>query len=89
MRRLTWLIAFVSLAVVVAGQVVWRCPTAVATGTLHDPYTNAVVAFTRGNQIGAAVQVDHIESAAVAPEAAIDAGQHVKVMPLTSLEAQP
>jgi Protein of unknown function (DUF1524) len=37
-----------------------RCPTAVATGTLNDPYTNAVVAFTRGNQVGASVQIDHI-----------------------------
>jgi hypothetical protein len=43
-----------------------RCPTAVATGTLHDPYTNAVVAFTRGNQIGAAVQIDHIVPLALA-----------------------
>ncbi|BBZ23691.1 HNH endonuclease family protein [Mycolicibacter hiberniae] len=37
-----------------------RCPAAVATGTLHDPYTNAVVAFTRGAKIGEAVQIDHI-----------------------------
>ncbi|CAN5467618.1 HNH endonuclease family protein [soil metagenome] len=37
-----------------------RCPLAVATGTLHDPYTNAVVAFTRGNQTGASVQIDHL-----------------------------
>jgi hypothetical protein len=37
-----------------------RCPDAVAAGTLHDPYTNATVAFVRGNQIGAAVQIDHI-----------------------------
>jgi Protein of unknown function (DUF1524) len=37
-----------------------RCPNAVATGTLHDPYTNATVAFVRGAQIGAAVQIDHI-----------------------------
>ncbi len=43
-----------------------RCPTAVATGTLHDPYTNAVVAFTRGNQIGASVQIDHIVPLALA-----------------------
>lgn len=35
-----------------------RCPTAVATGVLHDPYTDATVAFVRGNQIGAAVQID-------------------------------
>ena len=37
-----------------------RCAAAVATGTLHDPYTNAVVAFTRGAKIGEAVQIDHI-----------------------------
>lgn len=37
-----------------------RCPTAVASGTLRDPYTNATVAFVRGNQVGAAVQIDHI-----------------------------
>jgi len=37
-----------------------RCPTAVSTGTLIDPYTNAVIAFVRGNQIGASVQIDHI-----------------------------
>src|SRR6185369_2265593 len=27
-----------------------RCPKAVATGILHDPYTNATVPFTRGPQ---------------------------------------
>jgi hypothetical protein len=43
-----------------------RCPTAVATGTLHDPYTNAVVPFTRGAQVGAAVQIDHIVPLALA-----------------------
>ena len=43
-----------------------RCPTAVATGTLHDPYTNASVAFVRGNQIGASVQIDHIVQLALA-----------------------
>lgn len=37
-----------------------RCPTAVATGTLHDPYTNAVVALVRGAKTGAAVQIEHI-----------------------------
>lgn len=37
-----------------------RCPDAVATGTLHDPYTNATIALVRGNQTGAAVQIDHI-----------------------------
>ena len=43
-----------------------RCPTAVATGTLRDPYTNAVVAFVRGNQVGASVQIDHIVPLALA-----------------------
>ena len=37
-----------------------RCPEAVATGTLHDPYTNATIAFQRGAKVGAAVQIDHI-----------------------------
>ena len=37
-----------------------RCAQAVATGTLRDPYTNETVAFQRGNQIGASVQIDHI-----------------------------
>ena len=43
-----------------------RCPAAVATGILHDPYTNAVITFTRGNQVGAAVQIDHIVPLALA-----------------------
>ena len=43
-----------------------RCPDAVATGVLHDPYTNATIAFTRGNQVGAAVQIDHIVPLALA-----------------------
>lgn len=43
-----------------------RCPNAVATGTLHDPYTNDVIAFTRGNQVGASVQIDHIVPLALA-----------------------
>jgi len=37
-----------------------RCPDAVATGTLHDPYTNATIAFQRGAQVGESVQIDHI-----------------------------
>jgi hypothetical protein len=37
-----------------------RCPNAVATGTLHDPYTNDIIPFMRGNQTGAAVQIEHI-----------------------------
>ncbi|OBF34263.1 hypothetical protein A5724_17095 [Mycobacterium sp. ACS1612] len=43
-----------------------RCPTAVATGTLHDPYTSDTIAFTRGAQVGAAVQIDHIVPLALA-----------------------
>jgi hypothetical protein len=43
-----------------------RCPTAVATGVLHDPYTNADVPFTRGEKTGAAVQIDHIVPLALA-----------------------
>jgi Protein of unknown function (DUF1524) len=43
-----------------------RCPNAVATGRLHDPYTNATVAFVRGNQVGASVQIDHIVPLALA-----------------------
>ena len=43
-----------------------RCPDAVATGTLHDPYTNAIVSFVRGNQVGASVQIDHIVPLALA-----------------------
>jgi hypothetical protein len=59
-----------------------RCPNAVATGTLHDPYTNATVAFVRGNQVGAAVQIDHIVSAAVTYCGVISADQGVDDMPL-------
>jgi hypothetical protein len=43
-----------------------RCPKAVASGTLHDPYTNAMVPFVRGNQVGAVVQIDHIVPLALA-----------------------
>jgi hypothetical protein len=43
-----------------------RCPNAVATGTLYDPYTNDVIHFTRGNQVGASVQIDHIVPLALA-----------------------
>src|ERR1700733_2252356 len=41
---------------------VWtkRCPDAVETGTLHDPYTNATINFHRGAGIGASVEIDHI-----------------------------
>jgi hypothetical protein len=37
-----------------------RCPDAVATGVLHDPFTNQTISFVRGAQVGAAVQIDHI-----------------------------
>ena len=37
-----------------------RCPQAVSAGQLRDPYTNATVPFTRGAQVGASVQIDHI-----------------------------
>ncbi|MCV7397802.1 HNH endonuclease family protein [Mycobacterium paraseoulense] len=37
-----------------------RCPDAVATGTLHDPYTNKTIDFQRGAKVGEAVQIDHI-----------------------------
>lgn len=37
-----------------------RCANAVAAGSLRDPYTNDTVAFVRGNQVGASVQIDHI-----------------------------
>jgi Protein of unknown function (DUF1524) len=41
---------------------VWikRCPDAVATGILHDPYTNKTIMFTRGAQSSEAVQIDHL-----------------------------
>jgi hypothetical protein len=65
-----------------------RCPDAVASGTLHDPYTNATIAFVRGNQAGASVQIDHILSVAVTSVTAIYGGQHVEDMPLTGTEAR-
>ena len=37
-----------------------RCPNAVATGTLHDPYTNDTVVFHRGAKVGESVQIDHL-----------------------------
>ena len=37
-----------------------RCARAVAGGALRDPYTDKTVSFTRGNQVGASVQIDHI-----------------------------
>lgn len=43
-----------------------RCPNAVGTGTLLDPYTSARVPFTRGNKTGASVQIDHLVPLALA-----------------------
>ncbi len=43
-----------------------RCPDAVGTGTLHDPYTNATIAFQRGARVGESVQIDHIVPLALA-----------------------
>ncbi len=37
-----------------------RCLNAVATGTLHDPYSSETINLVRGNQTGAAVQIDHL-----------------------------
>jgi hypothetical protein len=37
-----------------------RCPNAVATGLLRDPYTSESITFVRGNQTGAVVQIDHL-----------------------------
>lgn len=65
-----------------------RCPNAVATGTLRDPYTNATVAFVRGDQVGASVQIDHILSAAVTPTITVAAVQPVDGMPLTCSETR-
>jgi hypothetical protein len=65
-----------------------RCPTAVATGTLHDPYTSETINLVRGNQTGAAVQIDHILSAAVTPSVAVTAAQYVEYMPLTGSGAR-
>jgi hypothetical protein len=43
-----------------------RCPQAVKTGVLRDPYSGDTIAFTRGNQTGAVVQIDHIVPLALA-----------------------
>jgi Protein of unknown function (DUF1524) len=37
-----------------------RCPDAVATGVLDDPYTGSVISFQRGAKTGEAVQIDHV-----------------------------
>jgi len=64
---------------------VWtkRCPDAVETGTLHDPYTSATINFHRGAKIGEAVQIDRIVSAALTYSGCICAGRRVDGMPLT------
>jgi hypothetical protein len=66
-----------------------RCPNAVATGTLHDPYTSETINLVRGNQTGAAVQIDHLLSAAATPTVAVTAVQRVEDMPLTDSGARP
>jgi hypothetical protein len=60
-----------------------RCPDAVATGTLHDPYTNKTIAFQRGAHTGESVQIDHIVSAALTCGGYICAGNRVDDMALT------
>ncbi|MEZ0342476.1 hypothetical protein ACAG25_21145, partial [Mycobacterium sp. pV006] len=60
-----------------------RCPTAVATGTLLDPYTNATVPFVRGAQTGAAVQIDHLLSATHTHRFDVFPVLGVDAMPLT------
>lgn len=37
-----------------------RCSTAVATGTLRDPYTSQTIPFVRGAKTSDAVQIEHI-----------------------------
>jgi hypothetical protein len=43
-----------------------RCPEAVETGILRDPYTNATINFHRGAGVGASVEIDHIVPLALA-----------------------
>jgi hypothetical protein len=64
---------------------VWtkRCPDAVETGTLHDPYTSDTINFHRGAKVGEAVQIDHVVSAAPPMPGCIRAGHNVNDMPLT------
>ncbi|MGW6377267.1 HNH endonuclease family protein [Rhodococcus sp. NPDC055112] len=45
---------------------IWRCPWAVRSGTLHDPYSGAAIAFQHGEDTSNAVQIDHIVSLALA-----------------------
>lgn len=60
-----------------------RCPDAVASGTLHDPYTSKTITFRRGPKVGESVQIDHLVSAAPMREAAIYAAHDVDDMPLS------
>ena len=46
-----------------------RCPDAVEAGTLNDPYTGKVIAFTRGPRSSEAVQIDHLVPLAYAWDA--------------------
>jgi hypothetical protein len=61
-----------------------RCPDAVATGTLHDPYTSATINFQRGAGVGASVQIDHFVSAAATEQPVIRAVQRIDYMSSSS-----
>ncbi|MGL4306427.1 MAG: HNH endonuclease family protein [Mycobacteriaceae bacterium] len=43
-----------------------RCPMAVASGKLHDPYTGAFIDFSRGETSSEKIQIDHIVPLALA-----------------------
>lgn len=59
-----------------------HCPKASANGAPHDPYSGTDIAFTRGNQVGASVQIDHILSATMSRVGGISAAHSVDVMPV-------
>jgi hypothetical protein len=59
-----------------------RCPDAVFTGTLNDPYTGKTIAFTRGARSSEAVQIDHLVSAAPMQDTPIHSADNVDDMPL-------
>lgn len=61
-----------------------RCPDAVATGTLHDPYTNKTIAFARGPKVGESVQIDHVVSVAPMEQVAICPAHSMDDMTLSS-----
>ncbi|MFC4602289.1 HNH endonuclease family protein [Rhodococcus kronopolitis] len=50
-----------------------RCPWAVRSGVLHDPYTGATIEFRHGNDTSAEVQVDHIVALSLAWDLGADA----------------